>query len=408
MNKYVAFLASLVFLSGCHAVPASSFPASSTSSSPQIQSESHVIDDISLSDTPLTDFENLYAANVSSGSIVPSGSGDGLLKLGTAVLYCDPDVSGQFAYYCFEPGCRHNDPSCHSYIGNAGYFIASNGLWYYSRQNGQDQFEIVCHNPESNERKVIAQYEHSDDGRIWEVIENMILSHGCLYVMVQRFETAEDTMQQTSSTYIDAVNLQTYERQILDNCNDQDSFLCGNGKKAVIIHHEPRTSVNGDDYVYTELSLLDFLSEERVTVADSDHSLSVSDPFQLMNQNTFVYLASNQIHLLDLETMDDRMIYSSDKELVRAWLFGSHVRFLEKEADGSALVESMIDFDGNNRQDYPQLIDSGKMIMKFGYQYLTEHGQIGSFFLNDQQVYGWISEENYLRCDLNQIVSAKA
>ena len=94
--------------------------------------------------------------------------------------------------------------------------------------------------------------------------------------------------------------------------------------------------------------------------------------------------------------------------MVRAWLFGSRVRFLEKEADGSALVESMIDFDGNNRQDYPQLIDSGKMIMKFGYQYLTEHGQIGSFFLNDQQVYGWISEENYLRCDLNQIVSAKA
>lgn len=68
----------------------------------------------------------------------------------------------------------------------------------------------------------------------------------------------------------------------------------------------------------------------------------------------------------------------------------------------------MIDLDGNNRQDYPELIDNEENVMKFGYQYLTEHGQIGTVMQGNNLISGWISEENYLRCDLNQIVSAKA
>lgn len=94
MNKYLFLLASSLILCGCSAVPISDVQTESPSASPQISSDQHrTIDDISLSETPLTDFENQSAANTNDGSIVPSGSGDGLLKLGIAVRYCDPDVS---------------------------------------------------------------------------------------------------------------------------------------------------------------------------------------------------------------------------------------------------------------------------------------------------------------------------
>lgn len=410
MNKYLFLLTSSLILCGCSAAPISAVQTGSPSASPQISSDKHrTIDDISLSETPLTDFENQSAANTNDGSIVPSGSGDGLLKLGTAVRYCDPDVADQFAYYCFEPGCKHTDPTCHSYIGNAQSFIAYEGIWYYTRQNDSDQFEIVCHNPVTNERKVIAQYERSDDGHIWEVIGSMIVSHGLLYVSIQRFETAEDTMQQTSSSYIDTIDLQTFERKRLENCNDHDGFICGNGEKAVIVHTEPRTAVNDSEYVYSELDILDLTSGQRVKITDTDQGYyNFSDPYQLSNQDKLVYIESNNIHLLDLGTMENQVIYSSQNTLSRAWFFGNHVRFLEKEKDGSYLVESMIDLDGNNRQDYPELIDNEENVIKFGYQYLTEHGQIGTVMQGNNLISGWISEENYLRCDLNQIVSAKA
>ncbi len=144
-------------------------------------------------------------------------------------------------------------------------------------------------------------------------------------------------------------------------------------------------------------------------ITDSDQGyFNFSDLYQLSNQDELVYIESNNIHLLDLGTMENQVIYSSPKILSRAWFFGNHVRFLEKETDGSSLVESMIDLDGNNRQDYPELIDNEENVMKFGYQYLTEHGQIGRVMQGNNLISGWISEENYLRCDLDQVVSAKA
>ncbi len=119
MKKNIYILLSSLVLSGCGATKVST-PKQINQSSKNNESNSV---NIPSSELALTDFSNMHAAFTDDGSIVPSGEGNGLLALGTAVQYCDPSISSQFTYYCFETGCKHTDYTCHCYIGNALQFI---------------------------------------------------------------------------------------------------------------------------------------------------------------------------------------------------------------------------------------------------------------------------------------------
>ena len=98
MKKTIYILLSSLLLSGCGATKVSTTKQDNQSSK---NNESNSVN-IPSSELALTDFSNMHAAFTDDGAIVPSGEGDGLLALGTAVQYCDPSISSQFTYYCFE------------------------------------------------------------------------------------------------------------------------------------------------------------------------------------------------------------------------------------------------------------------------------------------------------------------
>lgn len=362
-----------------------------------------------LSKESLTDFDNLTSAFCNFNSIVPTGKGDSFFRLGTAIQYCDPSVSDRFTYYCFENGCKHTDTTCHAYIGNAEQFIAWEGVWYYSRINRDGEYELVRHNPDTNEREVLVTYEKKDDGSLWEYISSFFVSHNVLYIQVTQNITDPDSLEQSVSGYIDTIDISTLSQRKLSDCNDKDSFFGGNGKKAVICHVEYHQTVNGQMNPYTELRIMDLASGESELIADTDHGFSsYFDLFQLVHHNELVYLRSDEIHILNLESMEDRTIYHSDRKISCAWFFGNRIRFLEKTESESDLSEKMISLDGTELCDFPKMVytyDSGEQVTRLAPRYLTEHGQIG-FIQDDSGTnrYGWISEKDYLNCDLDKAV----
>ena len=359
--------------------------------------EDKITEDRPVFDTssePLTDFENLSFSFVDFCNFFPFGEGDKLLSPGTAVQYCDPSVSDQFTYYCFEPGCKHMDNTCHAYIGNAEGFIAYKGLWYYDRKKDNGQYEIVCHNPDTNERKVIASYERSDNGNIWEYINTMMVSHDVLYVTVTRMSTAEGSLDTEQTGRIDAIDLKDYSRKVVVDDNNC-SYFGGNGERAVIEYAEPRSGIDGSVNQYFELRIYNLDGSGYQLIADSDHGFySYTDMYQLVNGDDVVYINENEVHLLNLHTMEDKTIYSSSKKLVGTWFFGDKISFLEKTDNGSSCY--MTDMEGKNKLEYPELMDTDNNVLKVSYRYLTEHGQIGNS--------SWISEEDYLNCNFDHMI----
>lgn len=385
MKKYTILLIS--FLTACSSSNSLSFGNSSSNKKSDTVSKGNS----TYSSDPLTDFENISFAFTSSRQLVPFGEGDKLLYPGTAVEYCDPSVSDHFTYYCFEPGCKHMDNTCHAYIGNAEGFISYKGLWYYDRKKDNNQFEIICHNPDTNERKVIASYERSDNGNVWEYINTMMISHDFLYVTVTRMSTANNSLDSEVTSRIEKINLKDYSHKTIvdeNNC----SYFGGNGEKAVVEYSEPRSGIDGSVNQYFELRIYNMDGSGYQLIADSDHGFyEYSDMYQLVNGNNVVYIKQNEVHLLNLHTMEDKVVYSSMNKLVRTWFFGNMICFLEETDNVDSVF--MVDMDGNNKKEYPGLMDTENSVLKVSYTYLTEHGQIANS--------SWISEKDYLNCNFD-------
>lgn len=388
MRKYFILLIS--FLTAC----SSSKTLSVTDCSSNNKSDTVLKENSTYSSEPLTDFENISFALTSSSQLVPFGEGDKLLYPGTAVQYCDPSVSDQFTYYCFEPGCKHMDNTCHAYIGNAEGFISHNGLWYYDRKKDNNQYEIICHNPDTNERKVIASYERSDNGKIWEYINTMMISHNFLYVTVTRKSTAEGSLDSEVTSRIESIDLEDYSRKVVVDDNDC-SFFGGNGEKAVVEYSEPRSGIDGSVTQYFELRIYNLDGSGYQLISDSDHGFyEYSDMYQLVNGNNVVYIKQNEVHLLNLHTMEDKAVYSSRNKVVRTWFFGNLISFVEETDNGFSCF--MMDKDGKNKKEYPGLMDTENNVLKVSYTYLTEHGQIANS--------SWISEKDYLNCNFDHMI----
>lgn len=388
MKKYLILL--IIFLIACSS--SGSLPVVGEVSLKNANNDSYK-NSIDFSEQ-LTDFDNLPLSSLSLREFVPFGKGDKLLFPGTAVQYCDPSVSDQFTYYCFEPGCKHMDNTCHAYIGNAEGFISYKGLWYYDRKKDNNQYEIICHNPDTNERKVIASYERSDNSNIWEYINTMMVSHDFLYVTVTRMSTADGSLDSEVTSRIEAIDLEDYSRKVVvadNNC----SFFGGNGEKAVVEYSEPRSGIDGSVTQYFELRIYNLDGSGYQLISDSDHGFyEYSDMYQLVNGNNVVYIKQNEVHLLNLHTMEDKLVYSSMNKLVRTWFFGNLINFIEETDNKDSVF--MIDMEGKNKKEYPGLMDTENNVLKVSYTYLTEHGQIANS--------SWISEKDYLNCNFDHMI----
>lgn len=378
--KKACFLGMTLILAGCSTAGTSDISLDKESDIPS-DKEDKIIETrpvIDISSESLTDFENLFASSSSVLSLVPAGDGDKMYQLGTAVKYCDPSFTSQFSYYCSVSDCKHINETCSAYIGYADKFIAYKDLWYYDRKNDSGQYEIICHNPDTNERNVIATCGEG-------TVNSMIASHNSLYVEIGALQDGMNEIQ--------AIDLTSFEKKtILEDY--MISFVGTNGNKAVIVRSEIQDK---DHKVIDELRIYDLNEMSYVSILDSEQVLQYPNNFaQMINGNELVYLDSKAIYILDLNTMEDSKIYMSDS-IGEACFFGNKVCFWENK--GNEVITYMMNKDGSDKYAYPEWFETNSL--KFSAKYLTEHGQI--IFSNKD---GWISEKDLLNGNLDQIMNA--
>ncbi len=344
----------------------------------------------------LLQIENQDAVSVNYQQSISAGKGDVVFKpSGSTVYYGDPSVSDEFTVFCSKTGCHHNSEDCGSYIGNASEFIAYKDLWYYIRKMDDGSIVLFEQDPLTNERtrlkKVVSKTE--DNKYYFITMQGIMVSYDCIYLQVNQmvFDNANLTFGSINTTEYVEINLSTRkERTILHYDSSEESWIIvgSNGKCMMFtkyISYNPQTSqYKGELY---KMNLNDLSYE--VVVDEEKEMLLYSDPYGNINaDNLLTYCTEHEIHLYDLDTGEDKLLYQINDTIIRANIFGNHVFYIYEDGD-----ENTYFMRGNISGDNPVKMDNNGNtdVLAFARFRTTENGYLGTM---DGQ-YGWLLEEDY-------------
>ena len=374
MNKILLLTTSTILLCSCS--------NTTTTNNPSITNDS------------LIQIENQVSIYVGFQESISAGKGDAVFKpSGSVVYYGDPSVSDEFTVFCSKAGCQHNSEDCGAYIGNASEFIAYKDLWYYIRTMDDGSMVLFEQNPITNERtelkKVVSKTE--DNKYYFITMQGIMASYDCIYLRVDQmvFDNANMTAGSININEYVEINLQTKkERSILqfDTTKGSWTIVGGNGKCLMITKYIPDNSdiSQGIDALYR--MNLDDLSHE--VIIDGE-MLSYSDLSGNINaDNLLTYCTEHEIHLYDLDTGEDKLLYQINDTIIRTNIFGNDVFYIFSDSDnryhfmrGNISGDNPVKMDNNDNTD----------VLAFARFRTTENGYLGTM---DGQ-FGWLSQEDY-------------
>ena len=133
---------------------------------------------------------------------------------------------------------------------------------------------------------------------------------------------------------------------------------------------------------------LDDLSYE-VVVNEEKELLLYSDPYGNINvDNLLTYCTEHEIHLYNLGTGEDKLLYEISDRIIRANIFGQNVFYIYEDENeiahylrGNTTGETPIEMHNNGITD----------VLAFARFRTTENGYLGTM---DGQ-FGWLSQEDY-------------
>ncbi len=377
MNKILMLVTSIIMLCGC-----------SNASTNTIDQD--------ITHNSLLQIENQGAIHTTFQESISAGKGDAVFKpSGSIVYYGDPSVSDEFTVFCSKAGCQHNSEDCGAYIGNASEFIAYKDLWYYIRTMDDGSMVLFEQDPLTNERtrlkKVVSKTE--DNKYYFITMQGIMVSYDCIYLQVNQmvFDNANLTFGSINTTEYVEINLSTRkERTILHYDSSEESWIIvgSNGKCMMFtkyISYNPQTSqYKGELY---KMNLNDLSYE--VVVDEEKEMLLYSDPYGNINaDNLLTYCTEHEIHLYDLDTGEDKLLYQINDTIIRANIFGNHVFYIYEDGD-----ENTYFMRGNISGDNPVKMDNNGNtdVLAFARFRTTENGYLGTM---DGQ-FGWLSQEDY-------------
>ena len=377
MNKILMLVTSIIMLCGC-----------SNASTNTIDQD--------ITHNSLLQIENQGAIHTTFQESISAGKGDAVFKpSGSIVYYGDPSVSDEFTVFCSKAGCQHNSEDCGAYIGNASEFIAYKDLWYYIRTMDDGSMVLFEQDPLTNERtrlkKVVSKTE--DNKYYFITMQGIMVSYDCIYLQVNQmvFDNANLTFGSINTTEYVEINLSTRkERTILHYDSSEESWIIvgSNGKCIMFtkyISYNPQTSqYKGELY---KMNLNDLSYE--VVVDEEKEMLLYSDPYGNINaDNLLTYCTEHEIHLYDLDTGEDKLLYQINDTIIRANIFGNHVFYIYEDGD-----ENTYFMRGNISGDNPVKMDNNGNtdVLAFARFRTTENGYLGTM---DGQ-FGWLSQEDY-------------
>ena len=343
----------------------------------------------------LLQIENQFAASTFFQEPISAGKGDAVFKpSGSVVYYGDPSVSDEFTVFCSKAGCQHNSEDCGAYIGNASEFIAYKDLWYYIRTMDDGSMILFEQDPLTNERTQLKKVASKTENNKYYFItmQGIMVSYDCIYLRVDQmvFDNANLNAGSENTTKHVEINLSTRKERTLiqfDSTKESWTIVGGNGKCLMITKYIPNNSdiSQGIDALYR--MNLDDLSHE--VIIDGE-MLSYSDLSGNINaDNLLTYCTEHEIHLYDLDTGEDKLLYQINNTIIRTNIFGNDVFYIFSDSDnryhfmrGNTAGNTAIEMKNNGYTDGTA----------FGCYRTTENGYLG--LIHDGQ-FGWLSQEDY-------------
>ena len=344
----------------------------------------------------LLQIENQDAVSVNYQQSISAGKGDVVFKpSGSTVYYGDPSVSDEFTVFCSKTGCHHNSEDCGAYIGNASEFIAYKDLWYYIRKMDDGSMVLFEQNPLANERTELKKVtSRTEDNKYYFItMQGIMVSYDCIYLRVDQMVNDNTNLTGASintTAYVE-INLSTRkERTILhyDSSEENWSIVGGNGKCLLFtkyISYNPQTSqYKGELYKMN----LDDLSYEVVVDEEKEMLLQTSIYGNINADNLMTYCTEHEIHLYDLDTGEDRLLYQTNDIIISTNVFGQNVFYIYKDRDDKKYFMRG-DIAGNTSLKMKN--KNNTVVNVYSKYRTTENGYMG---LMDGQ-YGWLSQEDY-------------
>ena len=379
MNKILMLVTSIIMLCGC-----------SNASTNTIDQD--------ITHNSLLQIENQGAIHTTFQESISAGKGDAVFKpSGSIVYYGDPSVSDEFTVFCSKAGCQHNSEDCGAYIGNASEFIAYKELWYYIRTMDDGSMVLFEQDPLTNERTELKKVaSKTEDNKYYFItMQGIMVSHNCIYLQVDQMVYDNTNLNagyvENTNMYVE-INLQTKEErsiQQFDTTKGSWSIVGGNGKCLMLtkyISYNPQTSqYKGELY---RINLEDLTYE--VIVDEEREMLQYSDPYGNINaDNLLTYCTEHEIHLYDLDTGEDKLLYQINDTIIRANIFGNHVFYIYEDENeiahymrGNTSGDTSVEMENNGIKD----------VMALSQYRTTANGYLG--MTHDSQ-FGWLSQEDY-------------
>lgn len=378
MNKTLLLTTSIIMLCGCGNASTSKI-------------------DQDITHDSLLQIENQVSIHTSFQESISAGKGDAVFKpSGSVVYYGDPSVSDDFTVFCSKAGCQHNSEDCGSYIGNASEFIAYKDLWYYIRTMDDGSMVLFEQNPITNERTELKKVaSKTEDNKYYFItMQGIMVSYDCIYLRVDQMvnDNTNPTGASINTTAYVEINLSTRkERTILhyDSSKESWSIVGGNGKCMMVskyIPYNPQTS-QPSSALY-RMNLKDLTTE--VVVDEEKGVLAQSSIYGNINaDNLLTYCTEHEIHLYDLDTGEDRLLYQTNEIIISTNIFGQNVYYIYKDRDdkkyfmrGNTTGNTSIMMENKNNTEV-------NICSKYR---TTENGYLG--LMHDGQ-FGWLSQEDY-------------
>lgn len=374
----ILMIASIIFLSGCN------------SGTPQ--------ETITTTENDtLLQIENQVAIHTSFQESISTGKGDAVFKpSGSVVYYGDPSVSDEFTVFCSKAGCQHNSEDCGAYIGNASEFIAYKDLWYYIRTMDDGSMVLFEQNPLTNERTQLKKVaSKTEDNKYYFItMQGIMVSYDCIFLRVDQmvFDNTNLTAESINSTEYVEINLSTNnERSIMqfDPFKDSWSIVGGNEKYLMITKYISYNYEISQDVVALYRMNLEDLTLEAV-VDETMEMLSPTSIYGNINvDNLMTYCTGHEIHLYDLDTGEDKLLYQINERIISTNIFGQNVFYIYEDENDMAYF-----MHGNTSGDTPIKMENknntdANIYSKYR---TTANGYLG--MMSDGQ-FGWLSQEDY-------------
>ena len=309
--------------------------------------------------------ENVDAASLRGHGAIASGS-NGYYSGRQTLKYTDMD-SWKTISLCPQPGCTHQDETCHAWMGeNVSQLCDYHGSLYAITEDGNGGFQFLSKDPATGERKILGQWEAEDE---WEYYEQVILGNfsdgRCTIITILQHINPEEEDWTETHKYIYDFTAGTWEELPQEYTDIQWSVAGIYGDYLLLTHRDELITeevyakwgaefygdISYQEYlknrIPSEVRLYNLKTGETQIIASEEEGLILSGDPALTYGYTYIYQKGNDICLYDLQTQEERVAVTMER-VINFWILDHKIFLIQTftENPDSGCYIYFMDMDG--------------------------------------------------------------